>query len=94
VYLVAAFAAEVGGSVLAVATLLRRPLLLAVPAAAGAIVIAHVSDPTRAGAALGLVASAALVGALFLGLAVRDGIVSRQWLRTLPALLRPTTPVP
>jgi O-antigen/teichoic acid export membrane protein len=94
VYLVAAFTAEVGGSVVAVARLLYRPVLLAVPAAAGAIFIAHISDPTRAGAALGLVASAALVGALFLWLAVRDGVVSRQWLRTLPALLRPTTPVP
>jgi O-antigen/teichoic acid export membrane protein len=93
-YLVAAFTAEVGGSVLAVARLLYRPLLLAVPAAGGAIFIAHISDPTRAGAALGLVASAALVGALFLWLALRDGVVSRQWLRTLPALLRPTTPVP
>jgi hypothetical protein len=94
VYLTAAFASEVGGSVVTVVQLLRRPLLMAVPAAAGAIVIAMVPEPTRAGASLGLVASAVLVGVLFLWLAVRDGVVSRQWLRTLPALLRPTASVP
>jgi len=94
VYLVVAFASEMGGSVVAVVRLLRRPLLMAVPAAAGALVIAMVPEPTRAGAALGLAASATLIGALFLWLAVRDGVVSREWLRTLPALLRPTTSAP
>ena len=87
-YLVRALNAEFGRPFSAVLGLCRRPGLAALPAAAGALLVLSLADGGRPAAAVGLAGSALLIGAVYVWLAVREGLLRRDWLRSLSAHFR------
>ncbi len=87
-YLLRAFGAQFDRPVSAVLRLFGPPVLLALPAGGVAMVLLALAGGSRASALLGLAASGLIIGAGYSWLAVRQGIVSRDWLREIPARLR------
>lgn len=86
-YLTRRLSAEFGRPASATLGVLRRPVALALPAAAGALLVLSVTDGGRGLAAVGLAGAALVIGAAYLWLGVRDGVIPPDWLRSIP--LRP-----
>lgn len=91
-YLIRALNAQFRRTLVPLLTALRRPLLAALPATAVAFLIVSIGPQGKMGAALGLIASALLLGALFFLVALRDGVVTRESLRALVAEIRTAAP--
>ncbi len=87
-YLIGALNAEFGRSFSAVLVMFRRQLLAVFPAALGAILIFSIAGDGRSNAVVGLAGSALLIGTVFLWLGIRDEILTREWIRSVPARLR------
>ena len=87
-YLTRELGAEFGRPSWSVLEVVRRPAVVALPAAGGLLVLS-IAEGGRGIATVALAGSALLVGAAFLWLGVRDGILTREWLGALPVRLRP-----
>lgn len=87
-YLVRAVNVEFEQSASAVLSMFRRPVFVGLPAAGGALLILSIAGPGGSSAVLGLVASALLIGTVFFWLGIRDEILTREWLKSVPARLR------
>lgn len=87
-YLVRALHAEFGRPFSAVLGLFGRPGLAALPAGAGALLLLSLADGGRAAALVGLAGSGLLIAAVYSWLGVREGLLRRDWLRSLSAQLR------
>jgi O-antigen/teichoic acid export membrane protein len=87
-YLIRALNVDFGQPSSAVWGMFRRPALVGLPAAGGALLIFSIAGGSGSSAVVGLVGSALLIGVVFLWLAIRDEIVTREWLKSVPARLR------
>lgn len=90
-YLMRAFNTEFRRPLSEVLELFRLPTLAALPAAGGSFLLLALAGSTRGSAAVGLAGSALAIGAVYLWLGVREGIVKRGWLRSGPPRFRPPT---
>jgi O-antigen/teichoic acid export membrane protein len=88
-YLIRAVNVEFGRSPSAVLGMFRRPALVGIPAAGGAVLIFSTAAGSGSSAVVGLVGSALLIGTVFLWLGIRDEILAWEWLRSVPARLKP-----
>lgn len=84
-YLIRAVSAEFGRSASPVLALFRRPALAGLFAAGGTVFILSIAE--RGSSAL--VGSALIIGLVFLWLGIHDQIVAWEWLKSVPARLKP-----
>jgi O-antigen/teichoic acid export membrane protein len=87
-YLIQTFNAKFGRPFSTVFRLFRLPALAALPAAGGALVLLTLVNGGRGGALAGLAGSILIIGAVYAWVSVHEGIVSGDWLRSIPARLR------
>ncbi len=88
-YLIRAINAEFGQSLSAVLGMFHRPVLAGLPAAGGGILVLSIIEGSGLNGVVGLLGSALFIGTIFLWLGIRDEILTREWLRSIPARLRP-----
>ncbi len=86
-YLIRAVNLEFGRSPSAVLGMFRRPALVGIPAAGGAIFILFIAQGSGSSVA-GLAGSALFIGIVFLWLGIRDEILTWEWLKSVPARLK------
>lgn len=88
-YLIRALSAEFRQPAWSLLSVVRQPAILALPAAAGALLVLWMVDGSRGMAVLALGGSAAVIGAAFVWLGLRHGIFPREWLGGFTVRLRP-----
>jgi O-antigen/teichoic acid export membrane protein len=87
-YLIQTLNARFGHPFSAVFRLFRLPALGALPATGGALILLTLVNGGRGGALAGLAGSILIIGTVYGWLSVREGIISGDWLRSIPARLR------
>lgn len=87
-YLTRGLSAEFGRPASTLLRVLGRPAVVGLPAAAGALLVLSLANGGRGIAVATLAGSALLIGGAFLSLGIHDGLVSREWLGSLPGRLR------
>lgn len=93
-YLMRQVRLDFGQSASSVVGVLRRPVALALPTAAGASLILWLTEGGRGITVVALAGAALIIGVPFLLLGIREGVVPSDWLRSIPLRLRrPTTRV-
>lgn len=87
-YLIRAVNVEFERPASAVLAMFRRPVLAGLPAAGGAVLILSIAGAGGSSAVMGLVGAALLIGSVFVWLGIREEILTREWLKSVPARLR------
>ena len=88
-YLIRSLNAEFGQPFSAVSGMFRRPALLGLPAAGGAVLILKIAEGGGGSPLVGLAGSALFIGTLFLWLGIRDEILAWEWFKSVPTRLKP-----